>query len=84
MFIGAQEFRQTKVQYLCLALVGDGDVLGLEVAMDDTTVVGFSKSSSNLHAESDDFSFRQRAPSKPISKCFPRHVLHDEKIDAIK
>ena len=52
--------------------------------MEDTSVVGLSESRSNLHTKSDDFFFRQRAPGKPISKRFPRQVLHDEKIDAIQ
>src|SRR5437879_6686635 len=60
---GLNEFSESKVENLCPAIVGDEDVLGLEVSVDDSFFVRSSKPASKLQRVVEHLSLRNR-PAK--------------------
>ena len=80
----AGQSREAEVGKKHLAAGIEHHVAGLQIAMHHAVFVRLLQSRRNLLAQDHRFFFRQRAPGKPISKRFPRQVLHDEKIDAIQ
>ena len=83
MLLRSDELRQTEVQELDLVLIGEEDVLGLEVPVDHAVPVGVSKSFRDRQADPHPLAKREGMIADDLSERLPFQELHHEEIGAI-
>ncbi len=78
-----QHFREAEVEHLGLAAVGDHDVGGLDVAMDDSRGMGDRERVGDLLGELDRALQRQAGFGNDLVERTAAHELHDEEVDPV-
>ena len=68
VFLAAEQFGQAEVQNLHAAVVGDEDVLGFQIAMDDALVVRGRETVGDLERVLDGLARAEAAPSDPLAQ----------------
>ena len=77
-FVGTRQLREAEVEDLHAPVVGDEQVLGLQVAMDDALVVRGREAVGDLHGVVDGLAHRQRARAEPIAQRLALEQLRDD------
>jgi hypothetical protein len=70
---------QPKVEHLCPALLGDHDVAGLEIAVDDALLVGRGQGIGQGNGDLEDLLEGHAACGDRLRERFTLHQLHGEK-----
>ncbi len=77
---GIGDLRQAEVQHLGLAVLGELDVGGFEVAVDDAGFVGGFEPGGDLASSSQGLVERERAVVEPLGQVFAGNELHGEEM----
>jgi hypothetical protein len=79
--VARQGLGKAEVEDLDPPVRGDLHVAGLEVAVDDTSLVGFLESLRYLPRDRDRFVHRDPAALEPLGEVLALHELHDEEVN---
>ena len=77
MAVGLRELRQTKIENLHSSVVGDKDVVGFEIAMDDSFLVCCRQTVCDLQCVINSASLAQGSTANSLAKCFSFQQLGD-------
>ena len=78
-----QQARETEVEQFRLSGLGQRDIAGLEVAMQESALVRVVERIADLGAEPDQIGHLDRATEQPLLQRPSRHVLHDQEVHAV-
>ena len=79
--VSAPGLGEAEVEDLDLALRGQLDVRGLEVAVHDALLVGLLEGLGDLHRDGDRFVDGDRPPLQPLREVLAFHQLHGDEVD---
>src|SRR4030095_14878257 len=77
------EFCKTKVEDFCVAIMGDHDVIRLQIAMNDSSGVRFRQSVGSLGQVLDEFVERRVIPINPGTQCNAVDELHHNEVQVV-
>src|SRR5688500_10482608 len=78
-----QQFRQTEIEYLRLALVVDHYIAGFDVAMNDSLRMGHCQRVRHLNSDRQSAFQLQRLSTDELPHIATRNVLHRNKVDSV-